>query len=70
MVQSFRSLERYKAFTAWYRALDHWNGTRPLPCGTRPLPFTPEKGEQNSDVLSELGFSDKDLNDFKNQNII
>ena len=30
----------------------------------------PEKGEQNSDVLSELGFSDKELNDFKNQNII
>ena len=25
----------------------------------------PEKGEQNSDVLSELGFSDKELNDFK-----
>ena len=30
----------------------------------------PEKGEQNSDVLSELGFSDKELNDLKNQNII
>ena len=30
----------------------------------------PEKGEQNSDVLSELGFSDKELNDFKNQEII
>ena len=30
----------------------------------------PEKGEQNSDVLNELGFSDKKLNDFKNQNII
>ena len=30
----------------------------------------PEKGEQNSDVLTELGFSDKELNDFKNQNII
>ena len=30
----------------------------------------PEKGEQNSDVLSELGFSDKELNDFKNQAII
>ncbi len=30
----------------------------------------PEKGEQNSDVLIELGFSDKELNDFKNQNII
>ena len=30
----------------------------------------PEKGEQNSDVLSELGFSDKELNDFKNQQII
>ena len=30
----------------------------------------PEKGEQNSDVLSELGFSDKELNDFRNQNII
>ncbi len=30
----------------------------------------PEKGEQNSDVLSELGFSDKELNDFKNQDII
>ena len=30
----------------------------------------PEKGEQNSDVLSELGFSDKELNDFKNEEII
>ncbi len=30
----------------------------------------PEKGEQNSDVLSELGFSAKELNDFKNQEII
>ena len=30
----------------------------------------PEKGEQNSDVLSELGFSDKELNDLKNQEII
>ena len=30
----------------------------------------PEKGEQNSDVLSELGFSDKELNDLKNKNII
>ena len=30
----------------------------------------PEKGEQNSDVFSELGFSDKELNDFKNQEII
>ena len=30
----------------------------------------PEKGEQNSDVLSELGFTDKELNDFKNQEII
>ena len=30
----------------------------------------PEKGEQNSDVLSELGFSDAELNDFKNQEII
>ena len=30
----------------------------------------PEKGEQNSDVLSELGFSEKELNDFKNQEII
>ena len=30
----------------------------------------PEKGEQNSDVLSELGLSDKELNDFKNQEII
>ena len=30
----------------------------------------PEKGEQNSDVLSELGFSDKELHDFKNQEII
>ena len=30
----------------------------------------PEKGEQNSDVLSELGFSDKELCDFKNQEII
>ena len=30
----------------------------------------PEKGEQNNDVLSELGFSDKELNDFKNQEII
>lgn len=30
----------------------------------------PEKGEQNSDVLSELGFSDEELNDFKNQEII
>ena len=30
----------------------------------------PEKGEQNSDVLTELGFSDKELNDFKNQEII
>ena len=30
----------------------------------------PEKGEQNSDVLSELGFSPKELNDFKNQEII
>ena len=30
----------------------------------------PEKGEQNSDVLSELGFSDTELNDFKNQEII
>ncbi len=30
----------------------------------------PEKGEQNSDVLSELGFSDKELNEFKNQEII
>ena len=30
----------------------------------------PEKGEQNSDVLSELGFGDKELNDFKNQEII
>ena len=29
----------------------------------------PEKGEQNSDVLSELGFSDKELNVFKNQNM-
>ena len=30
----------------------------------------PEKGEQNSDVLSELGFSDTELYDFKNQEII
>ncbi len=30
----------------------------------------PEKGEQNSDVLNELGFSDKELNALKNQNII
>ena len=30
----------------------------------------PEKGEQNSDVLNELGFSDKELNDLKNHNII
>ena len=30
----------------------------------------PEKGEQNNDVLSELGFSDKELDDFKNQEII
>ena len=30
----------------------------------------PEKGEQNSDVLNELGFSDKEINDLKNQNII
>ena len=30
----------------------------------------PEKGEQNSDVLSELGFSEKELNDLKNQEII
>ena len=30
----------------------------------------PEKGEQNSDVLSELGFSNKELNDFKNKEII
>ena len=30
----------------------------------------PEKGEQNSDVLSELGYSDKELNEFKNQEII
>ena len=30
----------------------------------------PEKGEQNSDVLNELGFTDKELNDLKNQNII
>ncbi len=30
----------------------------------------PEKGEQNSDVLNELGFSNKELNDLKNQNII
>ena len=30
----------------------------------------PEKGEQNSDVLSELGLSDKELNDFKKQEII
>ena len=30
----------------------------------------PEKGEQNSDVLLELGFSDEELNDFKNQEII
>ena len=30
----------------------------------------PEKGEQNSDVFSELGFSDRELNDFKNQEII
>jgi len=30
----------------------------------------PEKGEQNSDVLSELGFGDKEINDFKNQEII
>ena len=30
----------------------------------------PEKGEQNSDVLNELGLSDKELNDLKNQNII
>lgn len=30
----------------------------------------PEKGEQNSDILSELGFSDKELSDFKNQEII
>ena len=30
----------------------------------------PEKGEQNSDVLNELGFSDKELNNLKNQNII
>ena len=29
-----------------------------------------EKGEQNSDVLTELGFSEKELNDFKNQEII
>ena len=30
----------------------------------------PEKGEQNNDILTELGFSDKALNDFKNKNII
>ncbi len=30
----------------------------------------PEKGEQNTDVLNELGFSDKEINDLKNQNII
>ena len=30
----------------------------------------PEKGEQNNDVLSELGFSDKEQDDFKNQEII
>ena len=30
----------------------------------------PEKGEQNNDVLKELGFSDEELNDLKNQNII
>ena len=30
----------------------------------------PEKGEQNSDVLSELGFSEKELNVLKNQEII
>jgi len=30
----------------------------------------PEKGEQNSDVLLELGFSDEELNDFKKQEII
>ena len=30
----------------------------------------PEKGEQNSDVLNELGFSDQELNNLKNQNII
>ncbi len=30
----------------------------------------PQKGEQNSDVLSELGFSDEELNDFKIQEII
>ena len=30
----------------------------------------PEKGEQNTDVFSELGLSDKELNDFKNQEII
>ena len=30
----------------------------------------PEKGEQNSDVHLELGFSDEELNDFKNQEII
>ena len=38
------------------------------PSSLKLLP--PEKGEQNSDVLSELGFSDKELNDFKNQEII
>ena len=30
----------------------------------------PEKGEQNTDILSELGLSDKELNDFKNREII
>ena len=30
----------------------------------------PEKGEQNSDILNELGFNDKEINDLKNQNII
>ena len=38
------------------------------PSGLKQRP--PEKGEQNSDVLNELGLSDKELNDLKNQNII
>ena len=34
------------------------------------LQSTIKMGEENNDVLSELGFSEKELNDFKNQEII
>jgi len=30
----------------------------------------PEKGEHNKDVLSDLGFTDIELNDFQSKNII